>query len=165
MKHAEDLGYSAIVAKFPVHKESIEVMHQAHTMKKGVGVGSASEVLIDDHIQSDDNFIAHRVAFTDTLMGIALFYQVKVLFLLSRDPALTILQLEDIQKANNLNSHQIFHHKVLLIPRPDANIVRPEKQPKELTEEQLKARRERQISLFQHQAGVTEEEAKYYMEV
>jgi len=149
-KHTEDLGYSAIVANFPVHKETLEIMKQTHDLRKaGVGEGNASEILVEVPAQDDDNFIVHRVALTDTLIGIALYYNVKI---------------EDIQKANNLDSHQIYHHKVLLVPRPDAKLVRPELQPKVPTEEQIKARRERQIKLFQQQTGVTEEEAKYYME-
>jgi len=148
VKHVEDLGYSAIVAKFPVHKETLEIIQQTHARKNGVGE-AAAEISAEEELQMDDRYIVHRVGLTDTLIGIALYYQVKI---------------EDIQKVNNLDSHQIFHHKILLIPRPNVNIVRPERQIKEQTEEQIKARRERQIKLFQQLARISEDEAKYYME-
>lgn len=151
LKHKEDLGYSAIVAKFPVHKESIEVIRQTHAYKAGVGapsndVADAEERVVDNA----DDFIIHNVAMTDTLVGVALYYQVKI---------------EDIQRANNLTSHQIFHHKVLLIPRPDRPLARPERPPVEQSEEQIKARKAKQVKLFQQMSGVNAEEAKYYMEL
>jgi len=148
VKHQEDLGYSAIVAKFPVDKKTIEVIQQTHSYK----AGAPSDGIAADGIQArnTDEFIMHRVAMTDTLMGVALYYQVK---------------LEDIQRANNLDSHQIFHHKVLFIPRPDRSVVRPEMPPVQQTEDQIQARKAKQIKLFQQMSGIDDSEAKYYMEL
>lgn len=78
VKHKEDLGYSAIVAKFPVDKDTIEVIQQTHAYKIGVGAPSTTEIDEETLERSNDDFIIHRVALTDTLMGIGLYYQVKV---------------------------------------------------------------------------------------
>jgi len=148
-KHVEDLGFSAQAAKFPVHQEVIDIIQQTRTYKVGVGKGDQSE---DEEqlLQSNDDFVVHRVELTDTLIGIALFYQVKI---------------EDIQRANNLDSHQIFHHKALLVPRPDRPLVRLEKPVVEQTEEQIKARQAKQIKLFKQMTNCGEDEARYYMEL
>jgi len=149
IKHEEDRGYSAVIAKFPVHNPSVEVVKQAHhtwgkksdTNSEGKRKGVESEKLVD----IDDDFVIHEVQLTDTLVGIAFYYKVKI---------------EDIQKANNLDSHQIYHHKTLLIPKAGSP-VRPSIPE---TEDQIKARRNKQVKLFAQRTSSTLDEARYYME-
>lgn len=145
LRHVEDAGYSAIIAKFPIHTDTLQVMKQVHE-RRGVGLVNPEDAADDVQIV-DDAFIVHRVALTDTLMGISLYYNVKV---------------PDIQRANKLISHQIYHKKTLLIPRPDVPI-KPREAPAE-SAEHAKVRRQKQIKLFCQMTSCDREEAKYYME-
>jgi len=149
LKHKEDLGYTALISKFPVQPGAIEVIKQAHNTFGGTGVPEDDEILIVEKEKEkekiepvDDTYVIHNVELTDTLVGISLYYQVKI---------------EDIQKANNLKTQQIYHHKTLIIPNSNYKA----KIPTGESEANIKLRREQSLM---REVSCSREEAKYYLE-
>jgi len=147
LKHVEDQGYSAITARFPVNKESIDLIRQTYAENRAASASSNKSVdSTPEEIKHEEEYIIHQVASNDTLVGISLYYHAKI---------------ADIQKLNNLTSHQIFHKKTLLIPPPDVELP-----PKKLVyESNEQLRQQKLMKIFMELNNCSKEEAKYYMEL
>ncbi len=97
----------------------------------------------------NDQFYNHPVLSTDTLVGISLKYNIPVSFTPSNAS-----KAKDIQRANKLTSQQIYHKKVLLIPK-SSDFQFPTTEPDTRTEI---------LRSFRSKTSMSTEDAKFYLE-
>jgi len=139
-QHEEDWEYTNNILCFPI---DVEAAKQANNeTQQATATPTPTEKLTKD--VRKDNFIVHPLNRLDTLMGLALRYDVPI---------------DELKRVNQLTGHNISHLFEILIPlKPNQT---PEVKKIHLTKKQ---EQDQLIRSFRSKTGVDLDEAKFYME-
>jgi len=143
--HEEDEQYKSTMARFPFDAYSVLSTTAAATNLDSAPLNNPKRDSVDDAdanaLTADKNFYRHKILEGETLIGIALKYDISV---------------SQLKRINRLGTDQIFPLKELLIPVDKAAHKSPTENPANV--------KALAVSTFKNKAGCSLEEATFYME-